>query len=307
MTSTIKSKKRIRWALYIMLIPGIVLTLIYSYGPMMGLSIAFQKFDFTKGLFGSEWVGLKNFRYIFAMPDFKRALGNTLFIASLKIVLGLVFPIFVSIMLNEVRQTGYKRTIQTLIYLPHFVSWIIVAGIMQNLLSPGTGMVNAAIQALGFEPIYFLGDPKVFPFTMIVTDIWKGFGMGTILYLAAITGIDPSLYEAASIDGANRFQKMIHITLPGIVAIVVLNATLSMGGVLSAGFDQIFNMYSSVVYSTGDVIDTLVYRVGIQGVRGALPQYEIATAIGLFKSVVSAILIGTAYYLAHKFADYKIF
>ena len=304
---TRKQSRRIRWALYFMLIPGILLTLTYSYGPLMGLSIAFQKFNFTKGLFGSPWVGLANFRYIFRLPDFTRALRNTLFIATSKILLNLLVPIVVAIMLNEVRRTGYKRVIQTLIYLPFFISWVIVSGIMTDILSPSTGVVNGMLKAMGLQTVFFLGSPKVFPYVIIFTDVWKGFGFGTILYLAAITGIDPGLYEAASIDGANRFRRMLHITLPGIVPIIILNGTLSLGNVLNAGFDQVVNMYSPVVYKAGDIIDTLVYRVGIVGDRSSIPRYEIATAMGLFKSAVSFVLVSSAYFLAHKFADHSIF
>ena len=300
-------KKRIRWALYSMLIPGIILTLIYSYGPLMGLSIAFQKFNITKGLFGSPWVGLANFRYIFRLPDFTRALNNTLVIATMKILAGLFVPITVSILLNEVRSVTYKRSIQTMIYLPFFISWVIVAGIMQDILSPQTGILNGLLQQLGMKPIFFLGDPKVIRGVLVVTDVWKGFGFGTIIYLAAITGVDPSLYDAAEIDGANRWHRILYITLPCLIPILVLNGTLSLGNVLNAGFDQVANMYSPVVYKTADILDTLVYRVGIVGDRNSIPRYEIATAMGLFKSAVSFILISIAYLLAHKFADYTIF
>jgi putative aldouronate transport system permease protein len=300
-------KRRVRWALYVMLVPGAAVTLVYSYGPLLGLVIAFQKFDFTKGLFGSEWIGLGNFRYIFGLNDFNRALGNTLFIAVFKLALGLAFPILISLLLNEIRATGFKRAIQTLIYLPFFISWVILAGIMRDILSPSAGILNGILGFLGVEPVFFLGDAALFPWVMIALDVWKGFGFGTILYLAALTGIDPNLYEAAGIDGAGRLRRMLHITLPGLAPIIVLNGTLSLGNVLNAGFDQIANLYSSVVYRTGDILDTLVYRVGIQSVRDSIPRYEIATTIGLFKSAVSCALISASYYLAHKFADYKIF
>jgi ABC-type polysaccharide transport system, permease component len=302
-----KRRTPIRWALICMLIPGIIIVLIYSYGPLLGLGIAFQKFSSSKGLFGSPWVGFDNFRYIFKLPDFSRALTNTLSISSMKIFFGMLTPIVVAVLLNEMGNLAYKRIAQTFIYLPFFISWVIIAGIMGDLLLPSTGAVNAVIKAFGFEPIFFLADSKVFVGTMIVVDVWKGFGFGTILYLAAITGIDPSLYEAASIDGANRFKRMIYITLPGLVPIIILNGTLSLGNVLNAGFDQIVNMYSPLVYRVSDILDTLVYRVGIAGDRNSMPRYEIATAMGLFKSAVSFILISTAYWAAHKFADHSIF
>lgn len=303
----VRSKEKIRWALYLMLVPGIIITAIYSYGPLAGLGIAFQRYNLTKGLFGSPWVGLDNFRYIFGMMDFSRALKNTLIIAICKMVVGMLVPIAVAILLNELRKVGYKRAIQTLIYLPHFISWVILAGIFRDMLSTAKsspGIINVLMDALGLGRIS-LGDRTAFPIIMVVTDVWKGFGFGTILYLAALSGIDPSLYEAASIDGANRWHRMVHITLPGLVSIIVLNATLSLGNVLNAGFDQVVNLYSPAVYATGDILDTLVYRVGLVSI--GIPQYDIATAIGLFKSVVSAFLISTAYFFAYKFADYRIF
>jgi putative aldouronate transport system permease protein len=276
----------------------------------MGLVIAFQKFKLTKGLFGSEWVGFANFTQIFRMPDFSRALVNTLVIAVSKILLGLIVPIIVSVMLNEVRSSMYKRSVQTLIYLPFFISWVILSGIMQDILTTSQtapGFVNGILMQWGFSPVFFLGDPTAFRYVLIFTEVWKSFGFGTIIYLAAITGIDPNLYEAASIDGANRYHRMWFITVPGIIPIIVLNGTLSLGNVLNAGFDQIVNMYSPVVYKSGDIIDTLVYRVGIIGDRNSTPRYEIATAIGFFKSIVSFALVSASYYAAHKFADYKIF
>ena len=307
MTDAKRRKQRIRWALYIMLIPGIFFTLIYSYGPLVGLSLAFQKFEITGGLFGSPWVGFDNFTYIFKLRDFRRALTNTLFIASIKIVLNLFFPLFVSILLNEIRSIVFKRSVQTFIYLPFFISWVILAGVFLEILSPEKGLVNVILNWMGFDSIFFLGKPGPFPWVIIFTDVWKGFGMGTIIYLAALTGIDPNLYEAAAIDGANRFKRMVHITLPGIVSTIVLNGTLSLGNVLNAGFDQIQNLINTNVYKTGDIIDTYVYRVGIQSIRGTLPRYDITTAMGLFKSVVSTTLISIAYFCAYKFADYRIF
>jgi putative aldouronate transport system permease protein len=307
MIKALKRTGRTQWALYFMLIPGIIITLIYSYGPLAGLSIAFQQFDITKGLFGSKWIGLENFRYIFMLPDFARALFNTLYISIMKMILGLVFPIFISILLNEVRHVRFKRSIQTAVYLPYFVSWVIIAGVMIDMLSPSTGIINHILGWFGIQPIFFLANKTAFPIVMVISDIWKGFGFGTIMYMAALTGIDPAQYEAASMDGASRFRRIIHITIPGIMPIIVLSATLTLGNILNAGFDQVVNLYSPMVYSTGDIIDTLVYRVGIAPINGMIPLYDIAAAIGLFKSLVSFIMVSTAYWMAHKFADYKIF
>lgn len=286
-----------------MLLPGVLVLLVYCYIPMGGLLIAFQDFKPAKGLFGAqEWIGLENFKYLMDLPDFWNIIGNTVYIAGMKIVAGLIFPIIVALMLNEVRCNAFKRVSQTLVYLPNFLSWVILAGIFIDLLSPQYGLVNRIIGLFGIEPIYFLGSNKWFPITMVVTDVWKEFGFSTIIYLAALTGIDPTQYEAAIIDGANRWKQTIKITLPGITAVIVLVATLSIGNVLNAGFDQIFNLYSPQVYKSGDIIDTFVYRTGLLEA-----QYGLATSVGLFKSVVSCLLISSSYYLAYRFADYRIF
>lgn len=287
---------------HLMLLPAVVLVLIYSYYPMFGIIIAFKKFSGFQGFFGSPWVGLDNFKYVFMMPEFPLVLRNTLVIATLKIVGNLAVPIVIALLLNEVRISFLKRGVQTLIYLPHFLSWVILAGILKGILSPSNGIVNQLLGLFGVEPIFFLGDNQWFPFTIIVSDIWKEFGFNTIIYLAAITSINPSLYEAAVVDGASRWKQTVHITLPGMFPIIILLATLSLGNVLNAGFDQIFNLYSPVTYETGDIIDTLVYRVGIVNA-----QYSISTAIGLFKSAISLVLISTSYWFAHRFANYRIF
>lgn len=297
-----KSKFKKELPLHIMLIPGIIIVLIYSYGPMLGISMAFQKFIPARGMTGQEWIGLENFRRLFATPDFIQVVFNTIYMAFFKLVGGIIVPVFFALLLNEVTQVRAKRVFQTLVYLPNFLSWVILSGLMIDMLSPSTGIFNILITKMGFAPIYFLGDKNWFPITMIVSDVWKGFGFGTVVYLAALTGIDPSLYEAARVDGANRWQQTIHITLPGMRGIVVLMSVLSLGNLMNAGFDQIYNLYSPQVYSTGDILDTMVYRLGIQQA-----QYSLATAIGLFKSVISAIFVVISYYLADRFAGYRIF
>ncbi|HMN60818.1 MAG TPA: ABC transporter permease subunit [Anaerolinea sp.] len=288
--------------LYIMLAPAILLVLIYSYTPMVGIVMAFQRVLPGKGIFGSPWVGLENFKFVLEMPTFFQVIWNTIRIAGLKAVAGVVVPVTVALMLNNVPSHLFKRTVQTVIYLPHFLSWIIMAGILVDILSPSEGIVNRALGLLGIQPIFFLGDDKVFPWTMVVSEVWKSFGFGTIIYLAALTDIDPTLYEAAVVDGATRWQQTLHVTLPGISGTIIMLSTLSLGNILNAGFDQIFNLYGPLVYRTGDIIDTLVYRTGILN-----NQYGVATAVGLFKSVVSLLLIGIAYKLAAKWADYHIF
>lgn len=297
-----KRFNRMDWSLYMMMLPALLVTLVYHYGPLGGLVIAFQEYDIARSLFQQRWVGLDNFRYLFIYPGFAGVLWNTIYISVMKIIGNFFMPIAVAILINEITQLHLKRNIQTLIYLPHFMSWVIISGIFIDLLSPSTGIVNKILIQMGADPIYFLGEPKVFPFVLVVTDVWKEFGFGTIIYMAALTSIDPSLYEAADIDGARRFQKIRYITIPGIMPIMVLVGTLSLGRVLNAGFDQVFNMANPLVYSTGEILDTLTYRIGIAG-----SQYDIATTIGLFRSLISLVLVSGSYFLAHRYANYRIF
>ncbi len=295
--------RRNQLPLHVMLLPGIILILIFHYIPLGGLVIAFQRFVPAKGLFGKQtWVGLENFDYIFSMPNTMNVLRNTIVIAFFKIVLGLVIPITVALLLNELQSDKFKRLVQTVIYFPHFLSWIVFSTILLDLLSPSGGLVNQLLGLLGMDPIFFLGDNRYFQKTIIFTDIWKSFGYGTVVYMATITGIDPTLYEAASVDGAGRWRQTWHITLPGMRMIIVLMMVLSLGNVLNAGFDQVFNLYSPIVYQTGDIIDTMVYRLGLESAK-----YGPAAAVGLFKSVVSTVFISTSYYIAYKFFDYKLF
>ncbi|MBQ7655225.1 MAG: sugar ABC transporter permease [Clostridia bacterium] len=288
---------------HLMLLPAVVLVFIYMYIPLGGLIIAFQKFIPAKGLFGDQkWVGWDNFIYLYHLPGAISALQNTIIIAFWKIILHLIIPITVSILLNEIRSSAFRRTAQTLIYLPHFLSWIIMGGILIDILSPSGGIVNKLLGLFGVEPIFFLGSNDYFRFTLIFTDVWKEFGFNTIVYLAAITNIDPNQYEAATIDGANRFQRMLYVTLPNMRMIIVLMMVLSLGNVLNAGFDQVFNLYSKQVYATGDILDTFIYRIGLIDA-----QFGVATAMGMFKSVVSTLFISISYYCAYRFADYRIF
>lgn len=288
--------------LHFMILPGLALVLLFSYVPMGGLVMAFQDFIPSKGLFGDQkWCGLENFRFVFSLPGFNRALQNTIIIAFWKIVLGLLVPIVFALLLNEIRSVRVSKFVQTICYLPYFMSWVILGGILVDVLSTG-GIVNQALNSLGLDSIFFLGDNRYFRTTAIWSDIWKNFGYGAIVYLAAILGIDTELYEAARIDGAGRWQQTWHVTLPGMRMSIVLMLVMSLGNVLNAGFDQIFNLYSPAVYESGDIIDTFVYRMGVIDA-----QYGPATAVGMFKSVVSTIFISVSYLLAYKFADYRIF
>lgn len=287
---------------HLMLLPAVILTGVFSYGPMLGIIMAFQKFSPKRGIFGSKFIGVENFKYLMNIPDIDKVVFNTFFIAGMKLALGVIIPMLVAILLNEIRISPIKKLIQTMVYFPHFLSWVILSGIFIDILSPSTGIVNEFIKLLGLEPVFFLGNPKVFPYTMAITETWKEFGFGTIVYLATISGIDPTLYEAARADGAGRLQQTVHITISALLPMAALMLILNLGGVLNLSFEQIYNLYSPQVYSTGDILDTLVYRLGMVDA-----QYGVATAVGLFKSVVSLILVSFSYWLAGKARGYKVF
>jgi putative aldouronate transport system permease protein len=287
--------------LYVMLIPALAVTILFMYIPMYGVVIAFQNFIPSFGYNGSPWVGLKWFRFVFQMRDFKNILWNTFSIAVMKMIFLQVVPLTFALFLNELTNRFLKRVIQTLTYLPHFFSWVIVGGIFIDLLST-TGIVNQALGFFGISPIFFLGEKSWFQPTMIVTEVWKEFGWSSILYLAAISGVNPELYEAAYMDGAGRFRRMWSVTLPCISTTVVLLVVLNLANVLNAGFEQILNFYNPAVYATGDILDTFVYRMGLQQA-----QYSLATAVGVFKSAVGLIFIAVSRFLAYKVLDYRVF
>ena len=299
----IKLKDRFRkeWLFLHMMLPGLVLTAIFSYGPMYGIIMAFQDFNPGLGYSGSPWIGLDNFRLIFSQATFRSAVYNTFFISLMKIIFSTLASVIFALQLNEIRQTGPKRVFQTIVYIPNFISWVIMAGILTDILG-SNGIVNEAIKALGGKPVQFISNRGVFPWTLIFSDMWKNFGFGTVVYLATMTGIDPELYESAVVDGAGRWRQTWSITLPMLIPIIILMTVLALGNVLSAGFDQVYNLYSPVVYPTGDIIDTYVYRLGLQN-----GKFAIGTAVGLFKSLVSSVLISLSLFVAYKFAGYKVF
>ncbi len=296
------AKLKLQLPLHLMLLPGLIIVLIYNYIPMGGLAMAFQNYKPALGFFKSKWVGWENFKMLFSFPDFSKIIYNTIFIAITKLILGLIIPIIFAFLINEVKNRYFVKTVQTLAYLPNFLSWVILGGIFANILSPSTGIVNKFLELIGLEPQYFLGNNALFPWTLIITDVWKNFGYGSIVYLAALTGIDSSLYEAAAIDGAGKFRQTLAVTLPGIAPIVFVMAILSLGNILNAGFDQVFNMYSPQVYESGDILDTFIYRLGLEQA-----QFSLSTAVGLFKSIISFVLISFSYFMAHKYGDYRIF
>lgn len=288
--------------LHLMMVLPIILLIIFDYIPLGGLIIAFQKFNPAKGFLKSRFVGLENFKALFYTPGFVLSLRNTVIIALGKIILGIVVPVTVALLLNEMRKIAVKRAIQTLIYLPHFVSWVLMAGIIVEILNPRDGLVNQFLGLFGMKPIFFLGSNDYFRPVIWITDTWKEFGYATIIYMAALAGIDNTMYEAASLDGAGYFKKAWYITLPSIMPTIILMMTLKMGSILNAGFDQVYNLYSSVTMETGDIIDTLVYRLGLGG-----GQFSLASAAGLFKSAISGTFLILSYKIAYKVSGYRVF
>ncbi|WP_338554270.1 ABC transporter permease subunit [Paenibacillus sp. KS-LC4] len=287
--------------LHLLILPSVICLLVFNYAPMAGLLMAFQDYKPRLGLLNSPWVGLEHFQYMFTYPDSIQVIYNTLLIASLKIAANTVVPIVFALLLNEVRVVMFKRFVQTFVYLPHFLSWVILGGILTDILG-NKGIVNHLLSLLGADPVFFLGDGTWFRITVVISDVWKEFGFSTIIYLAAMSGINMSLYEAAEMDGASRFKQTFYVTLPSLVPVILVVGTLSLGNILNAGFDQIFNLYNPLVYREGDIIDTFVYRVGLMN-----GSFSFATAVGLFKSAVSFVLIVAAYRLAYRFGNYRIF
>jgi putative aldouronate transport system permease protein len=284
------------WDLYLLLLPGLIFVLIFKYTPMYGILIAFKDFNIFDGMAASPWVGLKHFEKLFHSRDFLQVFSNTLIISLLKLVFLFPLPIIVALLMNELKNAVFKRSIQTVIYLPHFLSWVIVSGLFIDLLSTNGGMVNRMIIGLGFDKVSFFMDNSIFRSVLIASAGWKETGWSTIVYLAALTTIDPSLYEAARMDGAGRFKQMLHITLPGMAPIILLMLILRLGSILDAGTEQILVMYNPTVYKVSDVIGTYVFRIGL-----GQQDYSFSTAVGLFESVVAFILILSGNYLSRKY------
>lgn len=272
--------------LYALLLPVVAYFLIFKYSPLYGELIAFKSFRLADGIWGSEWVGLKHFRTMFQTSDFYRILGNTLLLNLYSLVFAFPAPILLALLLNEVRREWFKRIIQNLLYLPHFISWVILGMIVIGLLSPSTGFINYVLKLLGFSPIYFMGSTTWWPVVYIGSSIWREAGFGTILYLAAMTSIDPHLYEAAKMDGAGRLRQTWHVTLPGIRSTIALLLVLRMGSMMDVGFEQVYVLQNNMVSNVANVMSTYIYRVGIQNL-----QYSYTTAINLFQSLVGLILV----------------
>ena len=287
--------------LHLLALPGFIYLILFAYTPMIGVLMGFQDYNITAGIFGSEWVGLKHFKSFFSGADFWPIIRNTLKISLLQLIWGFPAPIILAIILNEIFCKPYKKIAQTISYLPHFLSWVTIAAMMTTLLSPSTGLVNKLLSYIGVEPIYFLAEKNMFVPILIISSIWKEVGWGSVIYLASLSGLDQEVGEAALIDGCTRLQKIWYINVPYLMPIVATMLILRLGGILDAGFDQIFNLYSPATYEVADVLDTYVYRLGIKGF-----QYSASTAIGLFKSAVGVILVVITNLLTKKMSDGEI-
>jgi len=285
-----------------MLIPGILYIILFQFLPMVYAVIAFKDFRIFRGVWDSPWVGFHHFITFFQSPSFGRVMGNTITISLMHIVFGFPIPIIFALMLNEVRVSAYKRTIQTIAYLPHFLSWVVIAGFVNTIVSPTDGVLNLLLNQLGFDSIFFMGDNRYFRGVLVVSNIWREMGWSAIIYLAALAGIPLEMYEAATIDGSSKLQKLFYITLPSLIPTITILLLLRMGGILHAGFEQIFVMYNPRVYATADIIDTYVFRVGIQNT-----DFGFATAVGLFRSVIAFFMLTIFNLLARKFGQDSLF
>lgn len=296
-----KSKLRsYQKSLLILLIPGLLFFIVYKYLPMYGVLIAFKDFKIKRGILGSPWADplFKNFTAFFSSPYCFQVLRNTIVISVSKLVLGMVSCIILAVLLSEVRSDKFKRSVQTITYLPHFLSWVIIYGVIYAFVSEGSGLINVMRRAAGQSTIPILTNPDAFVPLLLFSEVWKSTGWGAIVYLAAIAGIDPGLYEAAQIDGASRLQRVWHVTLACIRPTIIIMLILQTGSVLDAGFNQIYNLYNSQVYSVADIIDTWVYRTGLEQLN-----YATATAVGLFKSVISTVLVISVNAIARKWEE----
>ena len=301
----VKKKKKSLYRtreLHVMLIPAVVFTTVFAYLPIFGLVMAFQDFKPLMGFRESPFVGLKQFQYIFTMPSFRTAFVNTMIISFFKIILSILVPLILSLMLNEVTKSWFKRSVQTIVFIPYFFSWAILAGMILEIFAYDGIINNTMMHLFGMEPTAFLVSNKYFRTIIIGSDVWKGMGYNTVLLLAAITNVDPTLYEAAQVDGAGRWKQVLHVTLPSILPMVAVLTVLGLGNILNAGFEQILIMYNPTVERTVDILDTLVYRLGMTS-----HQYSAAAAMGLFKSVISLIFVGTSYLIIYKKSDYRVF
>lgn len=288
--------------LFLLLLPGMIYFLVFKYGPMYGILIAFKDYSPQDGVFGSPWVGFKYFREMIEMKYFWTVTMNTLKISILKIAIGFPAPIIFALLLNELVSNKFRRIVQTISYLPHFLSWVIVAGLIFQLVSPSYGLYGLICEVFGLQPRILLGNGQSFLQILLYSNVWKEIGYGSIIYLAAIAGINSDMYESAVIDGAGRFKQCWYITIPSILPTICMLFVLGLGGILDGGFDQIFNLYNSMVMPTADIIDTFVYRVGLVDM-----QYSFSTAVGIAKSVIALILVLFSNWIVGKLSNYTVF
>lgn len=289
------------WQLYALLVLPLVYFIIFKYGPMWGVQIAFKDFNFFQGITGSEWIGLDAFREVFQTQDFYKTLRNTLMLNLLDLVVSFPAPLILAIMLHELRIQWFKRLSQTILYIPHFISWVIIGGIVYQVFGTQSGMINNMLMALGFESVPFLTEKNTWLITYLATGVWQSAGWGTILYLAALTGINKELFEAAEVDGAGRFKRIWHITLPGLKTTIVTLLIINLGNMISIGFDRPFVIGNKAVMDYSDVLSTYVYRTGLES-----GQYTLATVVGLFQAVVGLVFILGANYASKKLTDESI-
>ena len=299
---TLSSRILKHWQIYLILLPGLLWYTVFAYIPMYGLTLAFRTYRADLGIWGSPWVGLANYEFVFRDPQFFRAVRNTFEISIQRLIFQFPVPIIIALLLNEVNRSGYKRFLQTIFTFPNFLSWVIVASITLNLLG-SAGYVNSALIALGAEPVNFLGNSNLFRPMLYITENWRSAGWGAIIYMAAISGIDMEQYESATVDGASRFQKMIYITLPGIKATIVVLFILAVGGIMNGGFDQIFNLGNPAVRDVSDILDTYIYRITFQ----AAADFSFSTAIALFRSVVNFMFLIVCDRLARIVGEHGLF
>jgi putative aldouronate transport system permease protein len=290
------------WQIYTMVIPGLIFFVLFKYVPLAGIVIAFQDYSVFTGILDSKFVGMKHFINLFTYPEFLRVIKNTFLISIYQLVIGFPAPIILALLMNEVRKVFFKKIIQTVLYLPHFLSWVIVGGLVINFLSPTSGMLNDVLHMMGKEPIFFMQEPNYFRTIVVTSGIWKEVGWGTIIYLAALAGINPELYESAEVDGASKLGQVFSITLPSLLPTIMVLLLLRIGNILDLGFEQVYMLMNPLVTSTGEIIDTYIYRIGLLG-----GQYSYTTAIGLFKSVIGLILVVGANQLSKKTTGNSIY
>jgi len=304
-----KKKKKLgksyNWQFWAIIALPMIYAFVFAYIPMGGIIVAFQKYSPRKGILGSEWVGLKYFKQFFTTPSSRKIIFNTLYLGIYSLIAGFPIPILLAILLNEMRSKKYKKFIQMVTYAPYFISTVVMVGMMMRMMDMRTGIINRALQSIGIGPINFFGEVNLFPSLYVWSGIWQGAGYSSIIYIAALAGVSPELQEAAIVDGANRFQQMLHITLPGLVPTIMVLFILRMGNILNVGYEKILLLYNSATYSTADVISTYTYRLSFGG--SGNPMYSKSTAIGLFNTIINVFFLMLTNMISKKATDAGLF